>query len=104
MNPLYQISGWFLYQLEKLLANPSFLLLILIMILMAWLFAVGMLVKEYGRKCGPDEHRDAFMLWFIGLFASPIVAGLIVCAHPDRSCDSLKASDVPHTEDQLPSI
>lgn len=104
MNPLYQISGYILRQLEKLLTDPFFLLCVLIMILLAWLFAIGMLVKEYGMKCGPDEHRDPFMLWFIGLFASPIVAGLIVCAHPDRSCDSLKASDASHAEDQLPSI
>ena len=44
------------------------------------------------------------MLWFIGIFATPIVVGLYVAALPDKNAPRAKGEKRPVTNDELPSI
>lgn len=78
------------------LAGVSFLLLIVaIVAIAAWIISISKLVK-----IAEDKGQSTGSLWLIGLFASPIVLGLIVCAMPDRG--EVKAQKP--AEPELPSI
>lgn len=72
-------------------------IILLILILAAWLVSISLMVKAAKEK---GHHLDgAGKLWFIGIFASPIVLGLYTASLPDRN--------VPRTrdvDDELPTI
>lgn len=54
----------------------------LIVCLIAWLLAISLIIKAAQAK---GFHRDGTgKLWFIGIFATPIVLGLYVASLPDR--------------------
>lgn len=45
--------------------------------------------------------NGAGILWFIGLFGTALMVGLIVCALPDRAAP---VSSAPRDEDALPEV
>lgn len=54
----------------------------LIVCFIAWLLAISLIIKAAQAK---GFHRDGTgKLWFIGIFATPIVLGLYVASLPDR--------------------
>ena len=67
------------------------ILVVAIVALVAWILAISKLVSFANAK----GHSDAGILWFIGLFASPIVLGLIVCAMPDKQSSFSEPNDLP---------
>lgn len=78
------------------------LFLLAIVMLIAWLVSISKLIEIYKQKCS-DEDSSVGILWFIGIFASPIVLGLYICALPDSSDHSASQSQ-ENTKNQLPSI
>lgn len=79
--------------------------IISIVMLVAWLLSINLLIKVGAAKGYRMDNSG--LLWFIGIFATPIVLGLYICALPDNSPSSnssSKAADsVPATE-ELPSV
>lgn len=77
-------------------------LIILILPLLAIaanIWGVAELVKIARVK---GHYTDgAGILWFIGLFGTAFMVGLIVCALPDRAAP---APSVPRDEDTLPEV
>ena len=74
----------------------------LIAALVAWLMAINLFVG-IGKSKGYFED-GAGMLWFIGIFATPIVVGLYVAALPDKNAPRAKGEKRPVANDELPSI
>ena len=58
------------------------LFFILILMLCAWILAIEKLINAARMKGHCKEGSGA--LWFIGLFASPLVLGLYTASLPDR--------------------
>jgi hypothetical protein len=73
-------------------------LLVGIFVLIAWLVAVSMFV-EIARNKGVSATGA---LWFIGIFASPLVLGLYVIALPDEKRTQIVANSA--SDDELPSL
>ena len=82
-------------------------ILVLFVVLAAWIAAIFKLVEAAQEK---GHYKDgAGILWFIGIFATPIVVGLITASLPDRSertvAVTVPASAAPKAaEDELPEI
>lgn len=80
------------------IAQLSFVpVLVLIVMAVAGLMAIDLfinLAREKGHKLD-----NSGMLWFVGIFASPIVLGLYVAALPDKRSGS--SSDISR---DLPSL
>lgn len=79
------------------------MLIIAIVVLAAWLVSISKLIEIYTQKHKDGESASTGILWFIGIFASPIVLGLYVCALPDSSQRS-SSPNQKNSADQLPSI
>lgn len=57
-------------------------LLVWVVVFVAWLLAISLIIKAAQAK---GWHKDGTgKLWFIGIFATPIILGLYVAALPDR--------------------
>lgn len=69
------------------------ILILVIIVLVAWIASIGLLI-DAARDKGYFKDGGAGVLWFIGIFATPIVVGLYVCALPDRS-DHMGTPDIP---------
>ena len=71
----------------------------------AWIAATGMFI-ELAKQKGYYEQGGSGALWFIGIFATPIVVGLYVIALPDKSSGMEKS--VKNTSsalaDELPDL
>lgn len=81
-----------------------FMFAITIAVLVAWLMAINLFAKIARAK---GYYKDgAGILWFIGIFATPIVVGIYVAALPDkRQAGTLTQGGVPvGVDDELPSI
>lgn len=51
-------------------------------LIIAWIFAIDELIKAAQMK---GHHKGSTAsLWFIGIFATPIILGLCIAALPDR--------------------
>lgn len=77
---------------------------ITIAVLVAWLMAINLFAKIARSK---GYYKDgAGILWFIGIFATPIVVGIYVAALPDkRQAGTLTQGGVPvSVDEELPSI
>lgn len=69
-------------------------------LIIAWIFAIDELIKAAQMK---GHHKDSTAsLWFVGIFATPIILGLRIAALPDRSelaetkpSDQILADDLP---------
>ena len=60
------------------------LIVLAVVILIAWILAIAMMI-DAGRAKGYFGGGKTGLLWFVGIFASPIVLGLYVASLPDRS-------------------
>lgn len=79
------------------------LFVIMVVVLAAWLMAINLLIKVGAAKGYSMDNKG--LLWFIGIFATPIVVGLYVAALPDNRLRS--ASDVPSAAaaaEELPEL
>ena len=59
-----------------------FTVLIMILVLAAFLASISLFIKAAKEK-GYYEHGGTGLLWFIGIFATPIVVGLYTASLPD---------------------
>lgn len=75
------------------------IILLLICCLIAWIISISKLIEAYRKKTENDINVSTGILWFMGLFASPIVLGLYICALPSKQKSS---KDDPAAN--LPSI
>ena len=73
-------------------------LVIFILAIVANFMAIGMLVDVANNKGLTDKNGK---LWFIGLFTTPIVLGIVVCALPNNNASTPTAT--PSSTPQLPS-
>lgn len=84
--------------------DPSVIFWILILCLAAslgaWLLAISLFAKIAKEK-GYFED-GAGILWFMGIFATPIVAGLYVLALPDKNVSN--GGRRLNVDEELPSI
>ena len=82
-------------------------ILMLFVVLAAWIAAIIKLIEAAQEK---GYYRDgAGILWFIGIFATPLAVGLITASLPDRSektvAVAVPAPSIPRaTEDELPEV
>lgn len=74
------------------------LVLLLCAYLGAALAAIGLFVNAMREKGHSD--KSAGLLWYIGIFATPIVVGLYVASLPDRRGETQARS----SQDELPEI
>lgn len=64
-------------------------------VLVAWLMSINLLVKVGAAKGYSMDNKG--LLWFIGIFATPIVVGLYVASLPDNRAPQTKPdSDSNH--------
>ena len=73
--------------------------LVLLMFIPAYIVAINMFIEAAERK-GNDVSTG--MLWFVGIFLSPIVVGLYVAALPDLSKKVVTKEEA--TEAELPDL
>lgn len=78
-----------------------FMLIILAVVLGAWILAISMFV-DIAKEKGYCKN-GAGVLWYIGIFATPIAVGLYVAALPDKGAGSA-GSKHANVDDELPSI
>ena len=67
-----------------------FLIILLFVVVVAWVLATGMFVDIIKKK---GYRGEVGMLWFIGIFASPIALGIYSIAFKD-SFDSVSGEAV----------
>ena len=91
------------YSDPMLVFMPIVMLIVAIIMLAAWLVSISKLIEIYKQKHKYGKSASTGILWFIGIFASPIVLGLYVCALPDSSQRS-SSPNQKSSADQLPSI
>lgn len=75
------------------------LIILAIVALVAWLLAINLLIKVGAAKGYAMDNKG--LLWFIGIFATPIVVGLYVAALPDnraKPAESTADSEAPTEE------
>lgn len=82
--------------------------IVLILAFAAWLLAIAKLVEAARMKGHGQDGTGS--LWFIGIFASPIVLGLYTASLPDRSASAAPTPGAPipttptSPRDELPAI
>ena len=78
---------------------PGLLIFVLLTAFVISLIAISLLVNAAQQK---GFHRnDAGTLWFVGIFASPIVLGLYTASLPDRGAAAPAQED---PRDELPTV
>lgn len=87
-------------------AFMSFLFVVIaIVVLVAWLVAINLFI-EAAKKKGHYKNGGSGILWFVGIFATPIVVGIYVASLPDmeqRSNNTIENANRPDNPN-LPSI
>lgn len=84
---------------------PEFFIMFIIpiVVLVAWLMSINLFIKV-GEAKGRTLNNKG-LLWFIDIFATPIVVGLYVIALPDRRAEAAgKAPLEPAATDELPEL
>lgn len=79
------------------------LIILAIVALIAWLLAINLLIKVGAAKGYAMDNKG--LLWFIGIFATPIVVGLYIASLPDNRvmpAESAAGSEAPAEE--LPAL
>ena len=86
-------------------------LIIWVCVLIAWLASINLFVKlarEKGYCQGKNgEMVSAGLLWFIGIFATPLVLGIYVAALPNKNSPvtaSSLAANAAYIKDDLPDV
>lgn len=83
----------------KMRTMELIILILPLLAIAANIYGVAELIKIAREK---GHYTDgAGTLWFIGLFGTALMVGLIVCALPDRAAP---ASGAPRDEDALPEV
>ena len=76
---------------------------IAIIVLIAWIISVYMFVERAKEK--NPKITGTGSLWFMGIFASPVVLGLYVISRPDaRQRVETHAGSPAAMQDELPSV
>lgn len=78
-----------------------FMIIIMILVLVAFLASIALFINAAKEK-GHYEHGGTGILWFIGIFATPIVVGLYTASLPDLRDQKAKQKDSVETE--LPAV
>lgn len=78
-----------------------FMIVILVLVLAAFLASISLFIKVAKIK-GYFEHGGTGLLWFIGIFATPIVVGLFTASLPDLRDQKAKQKKAVETE--LPAV
>ncbi|MDY5661088.1 MAG: hypothetical protein SPG07_00505 [Coriobacteriales bacterium] len=78
-----------------------FMIVIMFLVLAAWLVSISLFIKAAKEK-GYYEHGGTGLLWFIGIFATPIVVGLYTTSLPDLRDQKAKQKETVETE--LPAV
>lgn len=94
-----------MYYRSSPLLDPSGVLAIIVIaaicVLIVALVSINLFVSAAREKGHCKEGSGT--LWLIGIFASPIILGLYVCALPDRA--GAPTVDAPkQLEDELPQL
>lgn len=76
-------------------------LVIIVLVLAACVASISLFIQAAQEK-GYYEHGGTGLLWFIGLFATPIVVGLFVASLPDLK--GRKAKQKGAVEAELPAV
>lgn len=61
---------------------PSWMIIVVLPVLASWVVAAYMFV-DLAEKKDPQFNKE-FRLYFVSIFASPLIAGLYVYAMPDK--------------------
>lgn len=78
-----------------------FMIVIVFLVLAAFLASISLFIKAAKEK-GHYEHGGTGLLWFIGIFATPIVVGLYTASLPDLRDQKAKQKETVETE--LPAV
>ena len=85
-----------------------FLVFLFFVMLGAWCYAIYLFI-EAAREKGYFKDGGTAHLWFVGIFATPIVVGLYTTSLPDKRLGNAIAASsgnqvVPSIQDELPSL
>lgn len=85
-----------------------FLFLVLcVIVIAAWVSAIKLYLAALSEKGYALDNSIRGKIWFIGIFATPIAAGLYVASLPNQNkqgnANNAQGSIVP-TNDELPSL
>lgn len=69
----------------------------------ACITAIGVLI-DIAREKGHFRQKGARLLWFVGLFATPITLALLVIALPDSREELIEIGSDSITDSDLPSF
>lgn len=94
------MSRWAVEKKGPKMRTAELIILILpLLAIAANIYGVAELVKI--AKAKGHYTNGAGALWFIGIFGTALMVGLIVCALPDRAAP---VSSAPRDEDALPEV
>lgn len=77
------------------------LIVFLVVVLCAWVALISLFLGVKKEKGYPADNDT--LLWFIGIFATPLAVGLYVVALPDKSA-SRNHRTVCGSEKDLPAV
>ncbi len=75
---------------------------IILVVLIAWLMSIDLLIKVGAAKGYSMDNKG--LLWFIGIFATPIVVGLYVAALPDNRLNAAGEVSPAAVAEELPEL
>lgn len=78
------------------------LFVVVVAVLVAWLMTINLLIKVGAAKGYSMDNKG--LLWFIGIFATPIVVGLYVAALPDNRLRSAEEASSAAAAEDLPEL
>lgn len=86
----------------------ALIIILTIVVLIAWIMAINLFISAAKEK-GYYKDGGAGILWFIGIFATPIVVGIYTSSLPDKRGREIMAntsgsSSVASIQDELPSL
>lgn len=70
------------------------MIVILIVVIVAWVNAINLYLAALAEKGYELDNSIRGKIWLIGLFATPLAAGLYVAALPDRNTN-LATQSIP---------
>lgn len=74
-----------------------------VLVLFAWVLAISLFIKA-GKAKG-HSMENAGLLWFVGIFATPIVVGMYVASLPDKRPIRINETLVEDSHaEELPAI
>ena len=81
------------------------LLVFLVIAVVAWVTAIKLYLSVISEKGYVVDNSIRGKIWLVGLFATPIAAGIYVNSLPDRSTPTqTEANDAVPSNDILPNL